>query len=181
MMYSHIKQFVGDMDLGSACAALGVSRGRYRAWLACQPQPDPFEMALRSEIQGIALEFPRYGYRRMAKELQRRDFAVNHKRVLALMRKDNLLCVKKVFRPCTTDSNHPYRIYPNLAKGLVVTGLNQLWVADITYVRLPTEFIYLAAIIDVFSRRCIGWGLGRGIDTSLTLTALDRAFACRSG
>jgi transposase InsO family protein len=117
----------------------------------------------------------------MARELQRRGFHVNHKRVLALMRRDNLLCVKRAFRPRTTDSQHPFRVYPNLANGLIVTGLNQLWVADITYVRLLTEFVYLAAVIDVFSRRCIGWELSRDIDTRLALTALHRAVDCRKG
>jgi transposase InsO family protein len=180
-MYNHIKQYAGNMELGSACAALGVGKRSYRAWLNRDPHPHPTGMTVRNEMQKIAVAFPRYGYRRMAKELQRRGFAINHKPVLALMRSDNLLCIKKRFRPQTTDSSHTLRVYPNCVKGLTVTHLNQLWVADITYVRLLTEFVYLAAIIDVFSRRCIGWELSRDIDAELALAALNKAFACRKG
>ncbi len=98
-----------------------------------------------------------------------------------MMREDNLLCVKRLFRPVTTDSSHSFHVHPNLAKGLEVTGLNQLWVADITCIRLETAFVYLAAIIDVFSRRCIGWELERFLDTQLTLNALDMALSKRRG
>jgi transposase InsO family protein len=97
------------------------------------------------------------------------------------MREDNLLCVKRLFGPRTTDSNHGFCVYPNLAKDLEVTGFNQLWVADITYIRLTNEFIYLAVIIDLFSRKCVGWELERNIDTQLTLNALDMALSKRGG
>ena len=138
-------------------------------------------MQIKDEIHQIAIEFPKYGYRRITKELHRRDFQVNSKRVLGLMREDNLLCIKKTFVPVTTNSNHNRRVYPNIAKDVEVTGINQLWVADITYIQLPKEFIYLGVIIDVGSRRCIGWDLDRTIDTQLTLNALYKALDCRAG
>jgi len=182
MMYQHVRQYAGNLDVDRACAALNVSKSGYFDWQKRSPAaPDPFEMKLRSGMQQIALSFPCYGYRRMSKELRRRGFMVNHKRILALMRKDNLLCVRKRFKPQTTDSNHSFRVYPNLARDLQVTGLNQLWVADITYIRLLREFVYLAVIIDVFSRRCIGWELSRNIDTKLTLNALTMAMRKRRG
>jgi len=159
-MYDIIKQERDTpLDLGRACSALEVSRSGYSKWLKPRRIHDPFKMTLKDEIQDIAVEFPRYGYKRTAMELKRRGFRVNHKRVYGLMKEDNLLCVKRLFRPVTTDSNHSLRVYPNLAKNLEVTGLNQLWVADITYIRLIKEFVYLAVIMDVCSRRCIGWDL----------------------
>jgi len=179
MLYNNIKQYAGPLDLDSACAVLNVSSDSYRRWLT--KAVVPVDMKLRDLLHDIALAFPRYGYRRMTKELARRGCAANHKRVLALMRQDNLLCIKKRFKPTTTNSDHPFPVYPNLARFLHPTGINQLWVADITYVRLLTEFVYLAAVIDVFSRKCIGWGLSRDIDTRLALTALNKALACREG
>ncbi len=180
-MYMLIQKHNNPLSINRACSCLGVSRSGYSDWMRRQQSctKDPFEMKLKDEMQKIAVEFSRYGYRRMAKELQRREFQVNHKRVLRLMREDNLLCAKRLFRPQTTDSDHSLRVYPNLAKDLNVTGLNQLWVADITYIRLIGEFVYLAVIIDVFSRRCIGWELDRNIDTTLTLNALDMALTNR--
>jgi len=167
-----------QMTISKACSTLKVSREGFYKWKIREVK-NP-EIALRKEIQGIALEFPFYGYRRIAKELHRRELPVNHKKVLRIMREDNLLCRrKKAFKPVTTMSKHHYRIYPNLIKDLKVTGLNQLWVADITYVRLPEGFAYLAAIMDRFSRRCIGRELGRNIDTQLTLTALNMAIKKR--
>jgi putative transposase len=165
-------------SISSVCSCLGINRSNYYRWKALPTQPPsvgPYEMKLKNEIQSIALEFPKYGYRRVTFELRRRDFPVNAKHILRLMREDNLLCVRRTFRPVTTNSNHSHKIYPNLAKDLNITGLNQLWVADITYIRLLHEFIYLAVIIDVFSRKCIGWELGRNVDTQLTLNALHRA------
>lgn len=131
---------------------------------------------LKPLIQEIALEFPFYGYRRITKELRNRGEHVNHKKVLKIMRTENLLCHrKKRFWPVTTQSNHGYKTYPNLAKDLIVTGLNQLWVSDITYIHLLCGFVYLAIIEDIFSRKCIGWNLSRDIDTQLTLGALNMA------
>ncbi len=180
-MYMLIEKHNNPPSINHACSCLGVSRSGYSGWMRRQQScaKDPSEMKLKDEMQKIAVEFSRYGYRRMAKELQRRGFQVNHKRILRLMREDNLLCAKRLFRPQTTDSNHSLRVYPNLAKDLNVTGLNQLWVADITYIRLIGEFVYLAVIIDVSSRRCVGWELDRNIDTQLTLNALDMALENR--
>jgi len=168
------------VNVTSACRLLGVSRSGYHLWIKRSPtDPDPKDNTLRAVIQEIALMNACYGYRRITRELERREIKVNHKRVLRIMREDNLLCVKKRFKPQTTDSNHALRVYPNLAKILQVTGLNQLWVADITYVRLIREFVYLAAVLDVHSRRCIGWSLSRSIDTQLALDALKEALKLR--
>lgn len=178
-MYGTIKQNSGFMDLDSMCSAFGVSRSGYTDWLKRECAPDQFEMNIRDEMQKIALEFNRYGYRRMSAELRRRGFMVNHKRILRLMRQDNLLCAKRLFKPVTTNSNHSFRTYPNLAKGMEVTGLNQLWASDITYIRLPNEFIYLAAVIDLFSRRCIGWELDRSLESRIAVNALQMALSRR--
>jgi len=136
-------------------------------------------MELRDAIQRIALEFPSYGWRRMTAELQRKGWAVNHKRVYRWMREDNLLCLRKRKFVVTSDSDHDLPVYPNLARALVLTGLNQLWVADITYIRLELEFVYLAVILDAFSRRVIGWALDRLLEAALTLQALRMALARR--
>jgi putative transposase len=173
-----------SISINNACSCMDVSKSGYYDWTARNRLPnqiDPHEMQLKDEIHQIAIEFPKYGYRRITKELHRRSFQVNSKRVLELMRVDNLLCIKKTFVPVTTNSNHKHRIYPNMARDMEVTGINQLWVADITYIQLPKEFIYLAVIIDVGSRRCIGWDLDRTIDTQLTLNALHKALDCRAG
>lgn len=164
-----------EIPIAMACSALRLSRSNFYSWTKRENQED-LDRYLRKEIEGISLEFPFYGYRRVSKELRRRDLAVNHKKVLRLMKEDNLICRRKrAFRPVTTDSDHNYNIYSNLIKDIEVTGLNHIWVADITYVHLLHEFIYLAAIIDLFSRKCIGWCLGRNIDSSLALNALNMA------
>ena len=157
----------------------GVSRaGYYRRWQASAPRQE--ETAVRDAIQRIALANRRYGYRRIAAQLRRDGFLVNHKRVLRLMRRDNLLCLRKrPFVPVTTDSRHEWRVVPNLARGLVPTGLDQLWVADITYVRLLEEFAYLAVLLDAFSRRVIGWALDKHLRASLATEALGMAIAAR--
>ena len=133
------------------------------------------EMELRDQMQRIALEWPSYGYRRITHELGRRGFAVNHKRVLRMMREDNLLCVRRRAFLATTDSRHSLPVYPNLAGKMTVTAINQLWVADITYIRLRSEFVYLAVVLDAFSRRVIGWALGRTLVAELALRALRMA------
>lgn len=130
---------------------------------------------MRDAIQKIALKMPAYGYRRVTAELRRQKLVVNHKRVLRLMRQDNLLCLRRRAFVRTTNSDHKLPIYPNLARQLVVSGLNQLWVADITYIRLRHEFVYLAVILDVFSRRVIGWALGRTLEANLAIDALRMA------
>jgi transposase InsO family protein len=136
-------------------------------------------MALRDAMQKIALAFPAYGYRRITRELQRQGWRVNHKRVLRLMRADNLLCLRRRRFVATTDSAHRWPVYANVAATLVPTAINQLWVADITYVRLVCEFVYLAVVLDVFSRRVVGWALARTLEAQLTLAALKMAIAQR--
>ena len=138
------------------------------------------ELELRSQIQTIALEMRAYGYRPITAELHRRGFKANHKRVLRLLREDNLLCLRQRAFVRSTDSRHQLRVYPNLARDLSLSNINQLWVADITYIRLLREFIYLAVLLDAFSRRCIGWAISRHIDTQLTLIALQMALRTRS-
>ena len=130
---------------------------------------------MRDAIQKIALEMPAYGYRRVTAELRRRGPIVNRKRVLRIMREDNLLCLRRRKFVVTTDSNHKLPVYPNLARDLKVTGLNQLWVADLTYIRLQFEFLFLAAILDAFSRKVIGWALERTLEATLTIGALRMA------
>ena len=161
------------------CQALSLSRADYYRWRAGADELDP-DMELRDQLQRIALEMPAYGYRRISHELRRRGAVVNHKRVLRLMREDNLLCLRKQGFASTTNSSHGLRVYPNLVPGLVVNGLNQLWVADITYIHLQREFIYLAVILDGFSRRCIGWALSGTLEAELALAALGMALARRT-
>jgi transposase InsO family protein len=157
-----------------------VSRSSfYRFDPEAKPAADR-DMELRDAIQRIALEWPCYGRPRITAALRRQGWTVNPKRVYRLMRQDNLLCVRRRKFLVTTDSNHNRTIYPNLARGLVLTGLNQLWIADLTYIRLAEEFVFLAAILDAFSRRVIGWALDRHLDDELTLTALRMAIERRT-
>ena len=139
-----------------------------------EAKPDK-DMDLRDAIQRIALQWPSYGRPRITAELRRRGWQVNPKRVYRLLREDNLLCVRKRRFVVTTNSNHGLRVYPNVARDMVLTGVDQLWRADITYIRLREEFVYLAVILDAFSRRVVGWALGRNMDDELTLTALRMA------
>jgi putative transposase len=137
------------------------------------------DMELRDTIQRIALEWPSYGRRRITQELRRRGWTVNPKRVHRFMREDNLLCLRKRKFVVTTDSNHGKKVYPNLARKMMLTNVDQLWVADITYIRLREEFVFLAVILDAYSRRVIGWALERTIEDDLTLRALRMALARR--
>jgi transposase InsO family protein len=137
------------------------------------------EMRLRDSIQRIALEMPSYGYRPITRELARRGIKANHKRVLRLMREDNLLSVRRKAFVRTTDSNHNLGFYPNLSAGMKLTGVDQLWVADITYIRLKDEFVYLAVILDGYSRRCIGHELSRTLEAGVAVTALEMALSTR--
>ena len=166
------------MTVQRLCARARVSRAGFYRYRPAARKPDP-DMALRDALQRVALEFPSYGWRRMTAELQRRGWAVNHKRVYRLMREDNLLCLRKRKFVVTTDSDHGLPVYPNRARALVLTGLDQLWVADLTYVRLEQEFVYLAVILDAFSRRVIGWVLDRTLEAALTGQALRMALARR--
>lgn len=161
------------------CELGQVSRAGWyrRSSEASKPAGD---VELRSEVQKIALEWPAYGSRRITAELRRRGWGVNRKRIQRLMREDNLLCLRKRKFAITTDSDHGLRVYPNLARKMTLSGVNQLWRADITYIRLEAEFVYLAVILDAFSRRVIGWALDRSMEDSLTLDALRMALANRA-
>jgi putative transposase len=167
-----------EMPLKDLCELMGVSR----SWYYERPTPEhraQRDIQLRDAIERIVLEFPGYGYRRVTAALRREGWTVNHKRVLRIMRQESLLCqLKRRFVP-TTDSAHSFERYPNLIKDTKLDRLDQVWISDITYVRLPTTFCYLAAILDAYSRRCVGWHLSRFIDTSLTLWALEMALATR--
>ena len=128
----------------------------------------------------LALANRHYGYRRIGALLRREGWCVNHKRVVRIMREDNLLCLKKpLFRPPTTDSRHGWRVWPNLARHLMPMATNQLWVADITYVRLAEAFIYLAVVLDAFSRKVVGWAMADHLRASLALDALEMALSSR--
>ena len=160
------------------CALAKVSRAGFYRFPPARSDGDA-EVELRDAMQRIALEFPSYGWPRMTEELKRRGWAVNHKRVYRVMREDNLLCLRRRKFVITTDSAHHLPVYPNLACEMTLTGLDQLWVADITYIRLRAEFIYLAVILDAFSRRVIGWALGCTLEDTLTLRALRMALEQR--
>ena len=156
-----------------------VSRsGFYRFDGEAAPGPDP-DMDLRDAIQRIALEWPSYGRPRITAELRRQNWTVNPKLVYRLMREDNLLCARKRKFVATTDSNHNRKVYPNLTPDMILTATGQLWRADITYIRLRDEFVFLAVILDAYRRRVIGWALDRTMEDELTLTALRRALSRR--
>jgi len=168
----------GELTVERLCRLAGVSRvGYYRQWAASSPREE--ETAIRDAVQRVALANRYYGYRRITRELNDRQ-GVNHKRVLRLLREDNLLCLRKrSFVPVTTDSRHEWSVVPNLARGMVLTGLDRLWVADITYVRLLEEFAFLAVVLDAFSRRVIGWALEKHLRAELALAALKMAIEAR--
>lgn len=160
------------------CVLSQVSRaGFYRA--RHRESAREGDLPLRDALQHIALEFPSYGWPRMTVALQRRGWMVNHKRVYRLMREDNLLCLRRRKFVATTNSAHALPVYPNLARAMTPSGRDQLWVADITYIRLLTEFVYLAVLLDAFSRRVIGWALGQRLEDELTLGALRLALERR--
>jgi transposase InsO family protein len=167
-----------EMSIERLCELMGVSRSWYYK-RPCAEEKAHKDVALRDAIERIVLEFPGYGYRRVTAALRREGWSVNHKRVLRIMREESLLCqLKRRFVP-TTDSAHSLGRYPNLIKDTRIDGLDEVWISDITYVRLPTTFCYLAAILDAYSRKCVGWHLSRFIDTHLTLSALEMALAAR--
>ena len=165
----------GTLTIERLCTLAGVSRaGFYRQWRIKEPAAE--EMEVRNAIQEIALAHRRrYGYRRIKVELRKRGMTVNHKRVVRLMRSDNLLALRRRKFVVTTDSRHDLSIFFNLAAQTEVTGPNQVWVADITYIRLQREFVYLAVILDRFSRRVVGWSLERHCQARLTIAALEQA------
>jgi putative transposase len=169
----------GSLSIERMCQLVGVSRaGFYRSLQEEMPAEE--DMEVRSAIQQIAVEHRRrYGYRRISAELRRRGMLVNHKRVLRIIREDNLLAVQPRAFVVTTDSDHEFEVYLNLASRMKLTGMNQLWVADITYIRLKKEFVYLAVILDAFSRRVVGWALDRTLASRLPIAALEQAIAQR--
>lgn len=174
-------------DLHAADPTLSIRRlcaltGTGRTWYYTHPSAEEQarrDVALRDAIEQIVLEFPGYGYRRVTAQLRRDGWSINPKRVWRVMRKESLFCQLKKHFVGTTDATHGQSRYPNLIKPLTVDHLNQVWVADITYIHLPTAFAYLAALLDASSRRCIGWHLSRTIDTQLALAALEHALAQR--
>ena len=169
----------GSMSIERMCPLAQVSRAGFYRWLR-EHTPVQEEMELRSAIQQIAVEHRRrYGYRRISAELRRRGMLANHKRVARIMREDNLLAMQPRQFIVTTDSDHQLEVYLNLARRMKLTGIDQLWVADITYIRLRAEFVYLALVLDGFSRRVVGWALQRGITSRLPMAALERAIAER--
>jgi putative transposase len=164
--------------VSALCQMTGLSRAGFYRWRMPR-QATPVEMELRDEMQKAALEFPTYGSRPMTAELKRRGFLVNRKRVQRMMREDNLLCIRRRTFVVTTDARHSLPVYPNLARQIKPTAINQLWVADITYIRLRAEFVYLAVVLDAFSRRVIGWALGQKLEASLPVAALRMALVDR--
>ena len=141
------------------------------------PEKMQKEADLRGKIEAICLEFPRYGYRRVTEQLKREGRQVNHKKVLRLMKESDLLCRVKRKWTKTTDSKHRFPRYPNLIKGMVISRLNQVWLSDITYIRIRTGFVYLASILEAFSRKVIGYAVSTTLDIALTLQALKMAIA----
>jgi putative transposase len=165
--------------VGQMCTLSDFSRAGYYRSLSAASKPVQEDLKLRDAMHRIALDWPAYGSRRMMHELRKRGWKVNRKRVQRLMREDNLLCLTKRKFMVTTDSAHPLTIYQNLPPTMEVTGINQLWIADITYIRLEEEFIYLAVILDKHSRRVIGWSLDDTMAESLTVAALKMALSER--
>jgi putative transposase len=183
-LHQQIRQAVEQEggQVKSCCRWARVSRASYYRWL--EPgKPDGEELELQSRMQKIAVEWPSYGYRRITQELRKRyGGCANGKRVLRIMREDNLLCLRrKAFWLPTTNSAHSWPVFPNLAAEIkkTLTATNQLWMADITYIRLEQEYVYLAVVLDAFSRRVVGWALGRTLEAELTLSALRMALAER--
>ncbi len=169
----------GGLSIERMCGLARVSRAGFYRWLTAEA-PREEEMEVRAAMQEVVLEHRgRYGYRRVSRELRRRGMMVNHKRVARLMREDNLLAVQPRAWVATTNSSHELEVYLNLAARMKLTGVNQLWVADITYIRLRTEFVYLAVVLDAWSRKVVGWALGRSLAARLTVAALEQAIAQR--
>lgn len=166
------------MTIQRMCELAGVSRASfYRDWE--QKAPSEAEAALRDAIQRTALAHRGHGYRRITPLVQRAGFVVGMEKVRRILRNDNLLAVRRRKFVVTTDGNHRFRVHPNLAESMELTAMNQLWVADITYLRLRREFVFLAVVLDAFSRKAIGWALGRSLETKLALAALELAIASR--
>src|SRR6266481_646297 len=181
-IYEQIREIMflqGSLSIERMCQLVPVSRRSFYRSLKEQ-QPAEEELEVRSAIQQIALEHRRrYGYRQITAELHRRGMQINHKRVVWIMREDNLLGLQPQRFKITTNSNHKFEVYLNLAARMKLSGINQLWVADITYIRLKAEFVYLAVILDGFSRKVVGWALDRTLAMRLTIGALEQAIESR--
>ena len=181
MIYTLIAQNSVGLPKRTLCEITEVSRSGFYLFLSSVKEKAVLiEANLIEHIEHICVDMPGYGYRRVTKALQRMGYRINHKRVLKLMRSNDLLCKRRRHSVRTTDSRHPLGIYPNLAKDVQPTAPDRLWVADITYIRLPKEFVYLAVIMDVYARRIVGWSLGMDIDTRLSISALRMALKSRS-
>ena len=178
-MITQAHQAHPELSVQRLCELFGISRSWYYEH-GKQPEDDVKEIALRDQIEQIILEFPGYGYRRVTHALARQGCRVNHKRVLRIMQEESLLChLKNRFVIATTNSRHHFPVYPNELAGIALERPDQAWVADLTYIRLRSAFVYLACILDAFSRRCVGWHLSRDMTTQLTLTALKQAIVER--
>lgn len=174
-MIQKVQEEIPDFPIEQLCDLFTVSRSWYYEQRA-KPDEDEEETALRNRIEEIILEFSGYGYRRVTHALHREGWPVNHKRVLRIMQEESLLCrIKKSFVIKTTNSRHQFHVYPNLLAALELTAPDHAWVSDFTYIRLRGAFVFLACILDAFSRRCVGWYLSRDMTTQLTLMALRRA------
>jgi transposase InsO family protein len=170
---------LSTLSISQLCSVVGLSRAQYYRHSKRPPISEP-DLELRQEIQEIAADMPSYGYRRITAQLERNGTVANHKRVLKLMRKDGLLCEPRKAFVNTTQSHHSFSVYPNLVPSLRVENINQLWVADITYIHLKHEVFYLAVLLDAYSRRVIGWQVASSIDSQLVLAALKQALAHRT-
>jgi putative transposase len=169
----------GKLSVERMCTLTQVSRAGFYRWLQ-RKQPGVEETAVRAGIQEVAVEHHRrYGYRRITAELRHRGMIVNHKRVLRMMQEDNLLAVRRRKFVSTTDSRHPFEVFLNLAQRMELTAPNQLWVADLTYIRLQQEFVYMAVVLDAFSRRVVGWALNRSLRSAVAVDALQQAMDTR--
>lgn len=167
-----------NLPVDHLCTELKLSTRSYYRWKNTDSTSVQKNEILKN-IQSIAAEFPKYGYRRITKALNREGIVINHKPVRRIMKENNLLVRRKRFKPITTNSNHNFPKYHNLVQNLIPTVINQVWVADITYIWLLHGFVYLASIMDLFSRRCVGWALSRNPDTQLTIDALNMAIDLR--
>jgi len=178
-MITQAHQAHPELSVQRLCELFELSRSWYYEHLK-QPEDDAEEIALRDRIEEIILEFAGYGYRRVTHALAREGWRVNHKRVLRIMQEESLLChLKKRFVIATTNSRHHFPVYPNELAGIALERLDQAWVADLTYIRLRSAFVYLACILDAFSRRCLGWALRRSLEAALALEALHMALRLR--
>ena len=170
----------GGLSIAAMCRSTGVSRASFYRFQAGRPGTEE-ECQVQDAVEEVALEWPAYGSRRITAELQRQGWEINRKRVQRIMRESGLLCLRQPTSwLVTTNSKHPFAVFPNLTVGLELKTVNQLWVADITYIRLRQEFVYLAALLDAFSRRVIGWNLDRTLEAGLCLGALEKALRHRN-